>query len=170
MPQRTVNVGIMINSILYDIGFFTDTEFYVSLKETEKTFSSDGQDVKFHFLQIGSADDQQSQAILSRLSEMEILAVSPKAVAPFMKVLPKSVKWVHSFWSGSEPIYQAVGRQAGLGGLAYVVTQTKECRGPSMAEYVIGAIISLERKFKRLLEGQATKEWLSVERTTECCR
>jgi len=122
MPQRTVNVGIMINSILYDIGFFTDTEFYQSFKVAEKTFSTDGQVIKFHFLQIGDADDQQSQAFQSRLSEMEILAVSPKAVAPYMKVLPKSVKWVHSFWSGCEHIYQAVGRQAGLDGLPYVVT------------------------------------------------
>ncbi|XP_033745111.1 glyoxylate/hydroxypyruvate reductase A-like isoform X2 [Pecten maximus] len=70
--------------------------------------------------------------------------------------LSSKLKWAHSTWAGVEPLINVVDP---LKPPDVIVTRTGSGFGNLMAEYVLGYIISMERKFPQMANDQKAKEW-----------
>ncbi|XP_021345665.1 uncharacterized protein LOC110445397, partial [Mizuhopecten yessoensis] len=66
------------------------------------------------------------------------------------------LKWAHSTWAGVEPLIKIVDPRQPPD---VIVTRTGSGFGNFMAEYVLGHIISIERRFLQLADDQKAKDW-----------
>ncbi|XP_028405380.1 uncharacterized protein LOC114527872 [Dendronephthya gigantea] len=93
---------------------------------------------------------------LELLKDLDILIADPACVCKYIHQLPK-LRWIQSTFSGVSPIVDVL--QQDKPPPKFVVTRHAGVFGPLMAEYVVGHIIALERKFSLSRNYQQDKIW-----------
>jgi len=167
MGARTIKVGILMESVKSDPEQTRELELLRALQRDSQAIGSEGVTVDYSILSNGGHGPDEIRRLLN---EIEVLLATPSAVAPFLSTFPENVKWIQSLWAGIEPIYQAVGRKAVNDGLHYKVTVLKGCFGHYIAEYVVSAVVALERRFKTILLNQTKSKWSLPSEAPDCFR
>ncbi len=84
--------------------------------------------------------------------DVDIVLGDPNRIKAALASLP-ALKWVQSIWAGVEPLLDPASRRN------YILTNARGVFGGLMSEYVIGYILSHERKILQKLEAQKKKIW-----------
>ncbi|XP_076809226.1 uncharacterized protein in proB 3'region-like [Clavelina lepadiformis] len=101
--------------------------------------------------------------LTDELEGVEVLLTDPKLCASVLTKLPKSVKWVQTTWAGLDYMFSKL-NQHDLANFEphFVLTRLGGVFGPVIADYVLGAVISLERDWKKQFMAQSEKKWLTI--------
>ncbi len=76
---------------------------------------------------------------------------------PSLFRLPETLRWFHSFSAGIDsPAFQAIIDRGAI------LTNSSGASAPSIAQYVIGMMLSRSKRFGELAEQQARREWTQL--------
>ena len=118
-----------------------------------------------HKLLILSQDEDKYRALIeeARLAELDeivsrpakdvdIVLGEPGLIKAALASLP-DLSWAQSIWAGVEPLLDPAARRD------YILTNARGVFGGLMSEYVIGYLLTHERKIIQRLESQKNKHW-----------
>jgi phosphoglycerate dehydrogenase-like enzyme len=83
-------------------------------------------------------------------------------LAPETLAVARRVRWFHAAGAGVERFDLAAMAARGL-----IMTNSRGVSAPNMAEHVLGMMIALTRRFPRLMQAQARREWRDHETHAE---
>lgn len=82
----------------------------------------------------------------------EIIFGEPSSIRTILEKLP-NLRWVQSMWAGVEPLIDPSLRRD------YVLTNARGVFGGLMAEFIVGYLLTHERKIFQRMEAQKNKVW-----------
>ncbi|XP_039256094.2 glyoxylate/hydroxypyruvate reductase A-like [Styela clava] len=100
--------------------------------------------------------------ISNLFSNAEIILLSDQSVSRWAHLISNNTKWIQYTWAGVEMLLQNDKYREIL--KEHIITRAGGIFGPSMAEYVIGAIVAMEKGFPRFYKQQMEAVWKSPPR------
>ncbi len=85
-------------------------------------------------------------------SDVDIALGEPSRIKAALASLP-ALSWAQSIWAGVEPLLDPASRRN------YILTNARGVFGELMSEYVIGYLLSHERRMFQRFEAQKNKHW-----------
>nr|XP_002130283.1 uncharacterized protein LOC100178832 [Ciona intestinalis] len=102
---------------------------------------------------------QTHEQMIASVDGCEVLFGSPRFIQPIIPQLPTSVKWVQFTYAGLDGFFESYKETPNAPAWDIQYTRMGDVFALPISEYVLGAVIAIERDFKEMFKLQSAKQW-----------
>ncbi|XP_078485340.1 uncharacterized protein in proB 3'region-like [Ciona intestinalis] len=133
----------------------------VGLLNTCKVFNDELLEQKLENVKykVIATTEQTKDQMIDSINGCEVLFGDTPIIQPLIPQLPNSVKWVQFTYAGLDGLFKYYKETPNAPAWNIQYTRMGDTYALPIAEYVLGAVIALERDFKDMFKLQAAKKW-----------